>query len=301
MDRLPLYDLDGRTALVTGANRGIGLEIARGLVRAGARTLLLCRDAGRGAEAARELSAEGGGEVVLVPCDLSDIAAVEATAVALLSDEDGIDVLVHNAGVYPQDRELTDQGVERTFAVDVLGPWLLTHRLVPLLRSAAELRGHARIVQLAGIYHLRGTLDLDDLHFADRAYDAATANAQAQLARVVLARAWARGLFPDDIRVNAVHPGPVLTDALQDAPWLARVAAHTVARPAFHSPEQGAAPVLRLCCDADLHVTGAFYRRDELHAGHEASYDLQLAEQLWEALEAMVEHPDRQPLGMHSW
>ncbi len=299
--RVPLYDLGGRTALVTGANRGIGLEVAKGLARRGARTVLLCRDPDRGAAALAAVSEEAHGEVSLIECDLADLVSVASAAQQLVQDEDGLDILVHNAGVYPQERELTPDGVELTFAVDVLGPFLLTHRVLPLLRAAAELRGEARIVQLAGMYHLRGELVLDDLHFADRPYDPPEANAQAQLARVVLARRWARGLHAEDILVNCVHPGPVLTDALKDAPWAARVLAHTVARPAYYSPEAGAQPVLRLACDPDLFTTGAFFRRFQLHAGAQDSYDLRVARDLWETCLSMVQHPDQQPLALQPW
>lgn len=264
-----------RVAVVTGANRGIGLAVTRGLIDRGLRVLALCRDPASMPDVA--------GPVVVVPCDLTDATSISAAADRVLA-EDRLDVLIHNAGAYSSHRVETAAGHEQTFAVDVLGPHLLTTLLRDRLEATAKAHGAARIIQLAGIYHLKGQLDLTDLHAARRPWDPAAVNAAAQLARVSLTFDWARRLAAAGVTAVAVHPGPVLTDALNEAPWLARVLAHTVARPAFHSPEGGAAPVLARTEGPAF--TGVFFRRHELHESCSAAYDLRLARLLREACEA---------------
>lgn len=256
-------DLDGKTVLVTGANRGIGLEVARGLARGGAHVVVLCRDAERAAPIEAELRAEAPGGVSVVCCELSDLMRVDAVAHEIRAGVGKLDAIVHNAGVFPETLVRTRQGFEPTFAVDVLAPFLLNRRLESLLHKGS------RVVQLAGISHLDGKIDLEDLHFARRAYDPAVANAQAQLARVVLAFAWSRRLAERGVMVNAVHP-----------------------RSALHTPKSGAEPVLRLATDPSLHVTGMFFRRFDLHTSSEAAHGLRLARRVWEACEAMLSVAD---------
>jgi NAD(P)-dependent dehydrogenase (short-subunit alcohol dehydrogenase family) len=160
-------ELSGCSCLVTGANAGLGRATAAGLARRGARVALLCRNEERGREAERALRAETGSrELFYVPLDVADLASVRACAARLAGER--VDLLVHNAGVLPAERQETRDGLELTFATHVAGPWLLTHLLEPALRRA----GAARVlfVSSGGMYAAR--LSCDDV--AWRSFAAAT-------------------------------------------------------------------------------------------------------------------------------
>lgn len=243
--------LDGRRALVTGASVGIGRAVAEALVARGCSVVLVSRDR-RALEGVKAglLRAHPGANVATLPCDLSSRTAVSAAATELCAGPP-IDFVVHAAAATFAQRSLTDDGEERTLAVDVLGPARLTRAL------ASHLTSTSRVVVLTGIYQRRGTVVPGDLHFATRPYSMAAANAQAQRARLV----WVAELGASHLAF-AVHPGAVFTRALEGAPRWARVLAHTLARPAFVRAELGALPALRLLIDPIEELApGRFYDR----------------------------------------
>ena len=144
-DDPPPDALRGRTALVTGANRGIGKAIAAGLARLGASVLLTVRDRESGERACEEISAAASpdhpADLQVEVCDVSDLGAVGAFAADLTSRMRTLDVLIHNAGVLPATRTETGQGHEVTLATHVLGPVLLTERLLPTPVRLRAIRG----------------------------------------------------------------------------------------------------------------------------------------------------------------
>ena len=272
--------------LVTGANSGIGRATARALARRGEVVVMACRDLARGEAARAALLAEvPGADLHVLRCDLAELASVRIFAAEVSTRFPGVRALVHNAGVYPSERTLSADGFELMLAVGFLGPFLLTHLLRPALIAAAP----ARVVQLAGIYHRRGSIDLTDLQWQRRPWDRAAANNQVQLARVIFMVELARRLGGLGVTANAVHPGAVLTEALDQAPWYLRLLAHTLARPGFVRPDRGAAPVVRLATAPDLaDVTGCFFDRLVPTPHIPAALDSELAAQLWAQAEQLV-------------
>jgi NAD(P)-dependent dehydrogenase (short-subunit alcohol dehydrogenase family) len=250
------WSLQGKVCAVTGANSGIGQEVALGLARLGASIFLLCRRPAEGERVLQSILArQPGADVSVIACDVGDFGSIRCAAAQLLGKRGRLDVLVHNAGATFPQRTMTVDGIEATLAVDVVGPFLLT----ALLRQPLEAcRG--RVITLTGIYQRKGRVDTNDLHFAHRPYDWLAANNQAQRARWLFMSELARRA--PRLMTASVHPGAVLTGAQIRLPRLVRALIHTLARPAFVRPEVGGIPVLRLAAHPDLqHMTGRFFDR----------------------------------------
>lgn len=202
-------DLGGRVALVTGANSGLGLATARGLLARGARVAFACRDRGRGEAAIAALPPSWRRRARLVVLDVASFAAVDRTARGWRGP---LDVLVHNAGVLPAQRELTADGLERTFATHVAGPLRVTFALRGALRAATDAR--VILVSSGGMYATK--LSLDDLDWARRPYDGVAAYAQTKRMQVTLAGLLAPRLAGAAV-VHAMHPGWADTPAVRSS------------------------------------------------------------------------------------
>jgi dehydrogenase/reductase SDR family protein 12 len=234
-----LRSMDGQVVLVTGATSGLGRAAAEGFARLGASVWVLARDARRG-ERARAIVAESAGsaEVHLGLCDLSDLASVREFAASFHAQTPRLDVLVNNAGVLAHERTLSADGIELTFATNVIGPFLLTNLLIPLLQHSAP----SRIVNVSsgGMYTQR--IRVDDLQMAGSTYDGTTAYARAKRAQVILTELWAKRLTGSGVVVHAMHPGWADTPGVRAS--LPRF--YTVTKPFLRTPEQGADTILWL-------------------------------------------------------
>ena len=206
----------GRTAVVTGANSGIGLEAARGLAALGARVVMACRSLGKAQTAAGEIRAETpGAEVDVRELDLADLASVRAFADGLGGP---VDLLVNNAGVMaPPARETTADGFEMQFGVNVLGHFALTARLLPQVLDAGTEARPSRVVWIASLAHRRGRIRLGDLN-AERRYAPWDAYAQSKLADLMLSVEMQRRLTDRGLPALSVaaHPGLSATALAED-------------------------------------------------------------------------------------
>jgi dehydrogenase/reductase SDR family member 12 len=240
----PLESLVGRHAVVTGANSGIGRAAAERLLRLGATVTMVCRDLGRGERARDEIAAATDREATLERCDISDLADVADLATRL---RDPIDILIHNAGVLPDHRFETADGIELTWATHIVGPHLLTQLVRPRLSPTSRVV----LVSSGGMY----LAALGHPGEVPDPYDGVRAYALTKRAQVVLAELWAE-VDPLGPRVVAMHPGWADTQAVRSS--LPRF--HAVTRHLLRDPA-GGADTLAWLASVDLAelTHGAFY------------------------------------------
>jgi NAD(P)-dependent dehydrogenase (short-subunit alcohol dehydrogenase family) len=258
-------DLSGKTYIVTGSNSGIGLVTTRQLVKQGAHVVMACRRTNVAQEVADELMAEsprGGVEVIAL--DLGDLASVRAFADAFLSSHDRLDALVNNAGVMKTPEGTTKDGFEWQMGVNHLGHFLLTEKLLDLLKASAP----SRIIILSSCFHdkafgRQGEIRFEDLHFQERAYDGWAAYAQSKLANLLHAKELARRLEGTGVTAVSVHPGWVRTQLVRHSSgpiWIQ----NTLLRPLFALLGQigewdGAQTTLHCLLDDDVANHGGAY------------------------------------------
>ena len=234
-----LQRLDGKVVLVTGASSGIGLAAAEGFARLGAGVWLLARSEERGERARAQIVTRSGNSDVHVGLgDLSDLNAVRQFAERLTQQVPRLDVLVNNAGALLGKRTLSVDGVELTFATNVLGPFLLTNMLIPLLEQGES----ARIINVSsgGMYAQR--IRVDDLQTAHEKFHGPAVYARTKRAQVILTELWAERLQGSGVVVHAMHPGWVDTPGLQAS--LPRF--HGVTKRLLRTPREGADTVVWL-------------------------------------------------------
>ncbi len=274
--------LRGRVCLVTGANRGLGKATATALARLGATVVMLARDERLLAAARDEVALESGNpHVSTVVADLASFADVRAAAVAIATHHPALHVLVHNAGVNPTRRSLSSDGIELTFAVNHLAPFLLTHELMPVLRRGAA-DGGARVITVTSIFERFGRSSLGNVR-AEGRWIAFLAYTRSKLANVLFTYELAERLAGTGITANCVDPGLVATDLMRE---------HALFRPRWLralwsgvllAPEAGArAAVYAASAPALVNVTGqCFDRYGRRVRTSRQSHDVALRRRLW--------------------
>ena len=268
----------GRAVLVTGGTGGIGRATALGVAEMGAHLAIAGRDRGRAEAAAREIRAVTGGQVEVFVADLSAQAEVRRLAGEVLQCLSRIDVLVNNAGGYWNTRHLTADGLERTFAVNHLAPFLLTGLLLDRLKHSAP----ARVVTVSSNAHATGQIDFDDLQ-GERSYSGARAYSQSKLANVLFTYELARRLPATCVTVNALHPGMVRTAFGAEDPSGIQRLFIPVMRPFMKSPARGAATSVHVASAPDLEqVTGGYFAAGRPRSSAARSYDEAAAARLWQ-------------------
>ncbi|MFF5582994.1 oxidoreductase [Streptomyces hygroscopicus] len=247
-------DQTGRTAVVTGANSGLGYITARELARRGAHVVLACRDDTRGAEAAERIRAQApGADVRVAPLDLADLTSVRAFAAEYPGER--LDLLINNAGVMALPHRRTADGFEMQFGVNHLGHFALTGLLLPKLLEAGP---GARVVTVSSFLHMLGTVDPRDLNM-ERGYRRWAAYARSKSANLLFTHELAHRLRTAGSRLvaAAAHPGYASTN-------LPTAAAKMEGRRALErfmeignrffaqSPDQGALPTLYAATGPDV-------------------------------------------------
>jgi NAD(P)-dependent dehydrogenase (short-subunit alcohol dehydrogenase family) len=244
-------DQAGRTAVVTGASGGLGMETARVLAARGADVVLACRDMAKAERAAGLIRAEGGrGSLRIVRLDLASLASVREAADEIRATCSRLDVLINNAAVMQPPYRRTADGFELTFATNHLGPFALTGQVLGTLLATPG----SRIVTVSSVGHREGEMRFDDLQFS-ASYNGDRAYWQSKLANLLFtyelsARLAAAGAQPIAL---AAHPGIVATELWRTSPWLERTVVSNGMRwlnfRLVHSVQRGALPMLRAATD----------------------------------------------------
>lgn len=269
--------MSGKICIITGANSGIGRAAALRLAELGAHVVMVCRNRERGEHAKEEIdsavvAARSGGNTELVIADLSSQADIRRAAQEILAAHPAIDVLINNAGASLKHREITVDGIERTFAVNYLAYFMLANLLLPGLRA----RANARIVNIASAAHGRGKIDFDNLQ-GERRYGNFAMYATSKLEDVMFTYALARMLGDSGITVNTLHPGVVATGIWRQVPIL-----DTIGKWFMISPEKGAETIVFLAASPQVAgITGSYFDKCEVIKTSARSYDVALQKKLW--------------------
>jgi NAD(P)-dependent dehydrogenase (short-subunit alcohol dehydrogenase family) len=266
--------MDGKTCMVTGCNVGIGKQTALNLAKMGARVVMVCRSPEKGEAAMAEIQAKSGNsQIELMLANLSSMAAIRVLAKEYKASHDKLDVLINNAGVVPWKRSLTVDGMELTFAVNHLAPFLLTNLLLDTIKASAP----ARIINLTSGLHTGGSIDFDDLQ-SEKKFGGFHAYKEAKLGVVLFTYELARRLEGTEVTVNTVHPGVIKSSLGRYAPWYMRIGTFF-----FKDLETGAEIPTYLASSPEVkQVTGKYFKNKEQVPSSDESYDEAIAKRLWD-------------------
>ena len=277
--------MQGKTVVITGATSGLGRIAAVGLAQMGARLVIVGRDRGRVFATLQEVSRAGQGiSHAAYVADMSLVGEAKRVGAEIAAGEPRIDVLINNAGAIFGTRQVTAEGLERTFALNHMGYFVLTRCLVDRLKASAP----ARIVNTASGAHFGHRLDFDDLQMT-RGYRPRTAYGRSKLANILFTRELARRLAGSGVTANCLHPGFVKTSFGQSGNGLFGVAVRIAMRLFAGPPEPGAATIVYLASDpAVADVSGEyFFDRQPKRPSH-AARDDDAARRLWEESERIA-------------
>lgn len=264
-----------KVCLVTGATSGIGEATARALATLGAQVLVHGRSNEKCGRIVHEIKTDTGNNSVEPICaDFASLADVRALATKVRTRVSRLDVLVNNAGGTVPKRTLTRDGLEYTFAVNHLAPYLLTRLLLETLTASAP----ARIVTVSSTMHRMATIDFDDLQ-SERRFGPMRAYGRSKLANILFTRSLASRLAGSGVTANALHPGGVRTGLSGSGPgFLSRLMGRFML-----SPEQGARTSLYLATAADVaEVSGLYFVRCAPAKTSRDALDDDAAERLWQ-------------------
>jgi retinol dehydrogenase 14 len=280
--------MDGKTVLITGGTGGIGRAAAIALASMGARVGITGRDRERADGAAAEIRRKSGSPAVDVfVADMSSQAEVRRLAAEVLAAYPKIDVLLNNVGGFWSHRHVTADGLEHTFALNHLAPFLLTSLLLDRLIASAP----ARVVTVSSGAQSLGTIDFDDL-MGEHQYSGQTAYNQSKLANVMFTYELARRLAGTGVTATALHPGMTNTSFSAEDPSRAFAPLVAVMRPFMRSPEKGAETSVYLASSAEAEgVTGRYFANRKVKDSNRASYDSAVAARLWQVSAALVGLP----------
>jgi len=276
-----------KIVVITGANAGIGFATALGLAKQGATIVLICRNAGRGQAALTAVAKAGSAKPLLFLADLSSQAEIRDLSARLHEQLPRIDVLINNVGAAFAKREFTVDGIEKTFAINHLAPFLLTKLVLDLIRQSPQ----GRIVNLTAGMPGSPANFLDNLQ-GEQNYHQFSAYRSSKTGNILFTYELARRLAGAAITVNCVHPGPVKTEFTQKAGgFLGRMS--KILRPIMKSPEAGARTPIYLAISPEVAgVTGSYFVNCKKKKTSAITHDRAIAARHWEISENLTALPE---------
>ncbi|TSA37194.1 MAG: SDR family oxidoreductase [Porphyromonadaceae bacterium] len=277
--------MESKIILITGANSGIGKATATALAEMGARVVMMSRDLVKGEKARQEvIRVSKNNQVDLMQCDLASMISIRRFAAEFIAKYPRLDVLINNAGIFTDKRMETADGFEYQIGVNHFGHFLLTLLLLDLLKRSSP----ARIINVSSGAHFGGKIDFDDIQLQHK-YSAWKSYAQSKLANVLFTYELAHRLSGTGITVNCLHPGFVKTrfafNRESEKPnWMIKLM-----KPFTIPPANGAETSVYLAASPEVEgVTGKYFAKRKEKASSKTSYDLVVAEKLWNLSKALT-------------
>ena len=280
-----MTSVNGKTCIVTGSNSGIGKETALALADMGAIVVMVVRDLEHGETALRDIHQQvKGSQIELMQCDISSRSSIERFSSEFMSKFDSLHVLVNNAGAVFSKRQVTEDGFERTLAVDYLAPVLLTRELLPLLKSSAP----SRVVNLCSGLYKSGQVVLDDLQ-SEQKYNSQKVYRNAKLLLLMHTYSLARRLEGSGVTVNAVLPGFVATNLGKNSGSRMQGLMFRMMKPFQLSPREGAETSVFVASSPEIEtVNGKCFSKKQVVTTTEISNDENLQDMLWDKTMEML-------------
>ncbi len=272
---------DGRLVVITGATSGIGYHTARKYAAQGAHLLTINRNPERSAALREEIQREFGVPCQTLLADLSRLPDMHRVGRALAELDVPIEVLIHNAGLYLDRRRLTEDGLEMTFAVNYLAPFVITYQV----REKLKAQGHGRVILVSseGYRFAVWGLRLDDLNWEKRRYTGLRAYGASKLAQILSMMLFHEDFAGSGVTINAMHPGMVATNTGRDNGTLYRWWKRNVIDRLSASPVVSAEALYTLGVAPELaQVSGKFFNLTRIEEVTPPAQDRALAEALWE-------------------
>jgi NAD(P)-dependent dehydrogenase (short-subunit alcohol dehydrogenase family) len=281
--------IEGKTCLITGSTSGIGKQIAIGLAKLKANVVLVGRKKARCEatleEIRRNVSTDSNkNRISYLLADLSSQASIHQLANEFLATHESLDVLVNNAGVFLPKRFTTVDGIEYTFAVNHLAPFLVTNLLFEGIKASSP----SRIITTSSVAHRGAHINFDDLQFEKRRYNGLKAYSQSKLANILFTKELSRRSKGSGVTSNCFHPGGVRTNLVQSGPWYYRLI-WAIVSPFLVSPWRGADTAIYLASSSEVErISGKYFvKRKEVGLSDSAD-DYDAAVRLWKISEELT-------------
>ncbi len=271
--------MKGKTVLITGATSGLGKETARALARLGATIVMTTRDQQRGEQAKQELIASTQNmNIDVMFCDLASFVSIRTFCAEFLEKYHELHVLINNAGVSNFHRKVSKDGIEETFAVNYLAPFLMTNLLLERLTQSAP----SRIVNVASGFH-SGAIRFDDLEFT-KEYSVFRVYGHSKVAVILFTRLLAEKLEGTGVLVNCANPGMSRTNLGRDAGAVSRLFFKAFGQ----SPVKGSRTMVYLASDPSLTINGEYFEKCQVVHINPETYDMDAANKLWDVSKKYV-------------